>query len=246
MHFQFVIFDIVIATIIACIIRVCWNNTLGRLLSPRRFVEAVIEITPFGVQLISVFGTKPATVLAPSSLSSPLKYSTNAPPFNTTTTKYSSSGDVNDKKKHTNKIRAFIPKQQILDVVVMEVVWSHCVWSQVVFRVVKEDIGNMGHLKLSRNNLQCDTIQFAVENTGDGDGDGDDNVDSPVQPITTQRKNLPRKTSQCNTKTKTSLIQALLQQNQIAIVPAFPEECRGMLSYEQCLRIQAEIERMLE
>mmetsp|Transcript_12721 Transcript_12721/g.20128 ORF Transcript_12721/g.20128 Transcript_12721/m.20128 type:complete len:129 (+) Transcript_12721:1-387(+) len=128
----------------------------------------------------------------------------------------------------------------------MKVVWSHCVWSQVVFRFVKEDIGNIGHLKLSRNKLQGGTIQFAVENAGDGDGDGDDNVDSPAQPTTTQQKNSSRQTSQCSPKTKKSLIQALLQQNQIAIVPAFPEECRGMLSYEQCLSIQAEIERMLE
>jgi hypothetical protein len=135
-----------------------------------RLKEAVIEITPFGVQLVSVYG---------SSVESP------------TTTK------CND----VVRIRSFIPNAKIIDVIVMEVVWPHCVWSQLAFRVVKSSSGAQG-IVTSPPDKKIEHLQFHNKHT-------------------------------------------LLEQNRVSIIPCFPDECRGLLTYKQCLDVQNEIERIL-
>lgn len=41
-------------------------------------------------------------------------------------------------------------------------------------------------------------------------------------------------------------IKQLLQKGEVSIIPAFsPKDCHGMLSYEECLLVQAEVEKLL-
>ena len=152
------------AAIVLCIVGVYCTYRMA--FCRRQLTEAAIEITPLGVQLVSLYDK--------------------------------SIGRETNVKDTICKVRAFIPHQQILDVVVIEVVWSHCVWSQLVFRVVKntKEVSNQD-----------------------------------IQDMQKQSKETIRK---------------LMQQNQISIIPAFPDECRGMLSYEQCLNIQSELEEYLD
>ena len=210
--------------------RVCWNTSCRlyrHFLGPRRFVEAAIEITPFGVQLVTVHGKG-----APSRSVSP----SNA--ISTTSTR--SYDRYNNRKDMQYNVRAFLPRQQILDVIVMEVVWPHCVWSQVVFRVAKEDIGDY----LSKSS--CYKMQGESQGAVEGIVDGCENIqnNSHADQNTQNTRQKLQQGSQ-HTQTTSSFIQALQQQDQVSIVPAFPEECQGMLSYEQCLHIQSEIERLL-
>ena len=195
-------------------------SPLPTFLGPRRFVEAAIEITPFGVQLVTVYGKG-----APSRSVSP----SNA--ISTTSTR--SYDRYNNRKDMQYNVRAFLPRQQILDVIVMEVVWPHCVWSQVVFRVMKGDIGDY---------LSKGESQGAVEGIVDGCENIQNNSNADQNTQNTRQK--LQQGSQ-HTQTTSSFIQALQQQDQVSIVPAFPEECQGMLSYEQCLHIQSEIETLL-
>lgn len=152
--------------VLACSIFIIWHLMCrGQL----KLKEAVVEITPLGVQLLSIYGT---------------------------------SHDVEASTKSTSdrdrvKIRTFLPKQQILDVIVMEIVWPHCVWSQVAFRVAK---GN----KLNQNEVS----------------------------------NEPHYAESYN-------INHLLQQNRVEIIPCFPDEYRGVLTYEKCLEVQIKIEELL-
>ena len=83
------------------------------------FVEAIVEVSPLGVQLLSIYGSS-------SSSSS----SSSSETMITTSTSTSSR-----KTKEVVQYHAFLPFTCILDVTVREVVWSHRVWSQVVFRI---------------------------------------------------------------------------------------------------------------
>lgn len=178
---------IAVSAIAAIIIILCIRKLLAR----RRFVEAAIEITPMTVQLMSIYGS-----------AVPTKNSSMTPPndahHNITTSTQSSEEYYNNYKGIYREVRANLPRPQILDAVVMEVVWPHCVWSQVAFRVAKGNTEEMDDVR---------------ENATKGNG---------------------------------VLIQQLLKQNRVSIVPAFPKECQGMLTYEQCLHVQAEIERLLD
>jgi len=130
-------------------------------------VEAAVEVTPLGVQLVSTFEN--------------------------------GRGSSNNKVV-TKARRAFLPRRRILDVIVMEVVWPHCVWTQVVFRVLNET-----HRGRRRRR------------------------DFDPQP----------------TYPEPNSVEELLRQNRVDIVPAFPEECRGWLTYRDCLDVQSELERLL-
>lgn len=171
---------IIIAPIISlCVILVSWKkiyHTCRRLFSSRRFVEAAVEITPLGVQLVSIYGTCD----------------------NNTDKALSKRRGYKNNDNIQYKVRAFLPRPKIVDVIVMEVVWPHCVWSQVVFRVLDEF---------------------------DDDPSGESH------------------SKDCTSKVHS--IHKLLEKNKVSIIPAYPEECRGMLSYEQCLRVQSEIEELL-
>jgi hypothetical protein len=135
--------------------------------------EAAIEITPLGVQLVSMFGSA-----------------------------VESSTAANCNYENEVRIRSFIPKAKIIDVIVMEVVWPHCVWSQLAFRVIKNYSSTEG-IATAPNDLE------KIEHL--------------------QSHN----------------IHSLLEQNRVAIIPCFPDECRDLLTYTQCLDVQIEIERLL-
>ena len=162
--------------------------------SSRPFLEAAVEVTPVGVQLVSIYGKQKARTIKSSA---PKSSGVQRASLHVTT-----SQDKNETHtRYTNvqyKVRSFLPRHQIIDVIVMEVVWPHCVWSQLAFRVID---GNV---------LQHEMIQQ--------NGDQSTRID---------------------------LMQKLLKQNQVSIVPIFPEDCRGLLTYGQCLDVQAEIEKLL-
>ena len=83
-----------------------------------KFVEAIVEVSPLGVQLLSIYGSSGS--------------SSNSSEETMITTSTSTSSR---KTKEVVQYHAFLPFTCILDVTVREVVWSHCVWSQVVFRI---------------------------------------------------------------------------------------------------------------
>ena len=147
-----------------------------------------MEISPLGVQLVSVHGI-------PSSTAPGVEDATSS----------SSCGDccyAGCEEDAVRVVHAFLPKSSIIDVVVLEVVWPHCVWSHVVFRV--------------------------LDNGDGGDGDGGDSGDGGGSP--------PGDRS----------VRDLLRRGRVSVVPAFhPRECRGMLTYEQCLRVRDEVGSLL-
>lgn len=167
-------------------------------LRPRRFKEAAVEITPFGVQLVSVYGACRNDGRGPSS----------------------------SHIKEERRVRAFLPMQQIVDVIVMEVVWPHCVWSQLAFRVIKGDPCGDAY-NSSVGILEDDGVVKGAHASENG-------VNKLMQPSQEKQK-------MCRFRN----IHKLLEQDRIAIIPCFPEECRGLLTYEQCLSIQVEIENLL-
>jgi len=151
----------------------------------RSLVEAAVEISPLGAQLVSVYGIPSST----------------APGVGEDATS-SSSGDCcypgceGDVRR---VVHAFLPRSSIIDVVVVEVVWPHCVWSQVVFRVLDDN------------------------GPDDDDYDDDGSASSGDRPV-----------------------RNLLRKGRVIVVPAFhPHECRGMMTYEQCLRVRDEMEGLL-
>lgn len=134
--------------------------------SKANLIEAAVEITPLGVQLVSTFEN--------------------------------GRGDSRDRITTTSP-RAFLPRHRILDVIVTEIVWPHCVWTQVAFRMLNETYcgprrGANPHIKFLEPNS----------------------------------------------------VEELLRQTRVDIVPAFPEECRGWLTYRDCLDVQSELERLLD
>ena len=149
------------------------------------------------------------------------------------------------------KVRAFIPRERILDVIVMEIVWPHCVWSQVAFRVDNGHESSLAHQSQSCNDHEADE-NGVVEHRRrrrhqQPTGCMDSKVHNNDNDETNGEKVINTDSDQRSTLTKRSQnIHALLKQNRIAIVPAFPEECRGLLSYKECLQLQEEIERLLE
>ena len=158
--------DLLAISCIICIAK-AWIRRRGT------FKEAVVEVTPLGVQLMSIYGTPT----------------------------YSLTKKIRDNQCKT---RAFVPKERIVDVIVMEVVWPHCVWSQVAFRVVNNAPSN------------DEKAVYASSKTN--------------------------KKPNCQSHT----VHELLQQQSLAIIPCFPDECRGLLTYKQCLGIQSEIEKLLK
>ena len=121
---------------------------------------------------------------------------------------YTTQGKVGN----VSKIRSFIPTRQIIDVIVTEVVWPHCVWSQVAFRVVKDTSNSqtLSNVAKDQTERECDDIKQIMEK-----------------------------------KQPAHDIHELLQHDRVTIMPCFPEEYRGCLTYMTCLDIQVAIEEML-
>ena len=163
---------IIDVTILACIIYIISSEISLR---RRKLVEAAVEITPLGVQLVSIYGT-------------------------------TSDSFATNRKRNQVKIRTFIPREQIKDVIVMEIVWPHCVWSQLAFRVIKNTPAKE---RFSNDNeMKCPCVHH-------------------------------------KSGSKIFNVNELYQHYVISIIPCFPEECRGLLTYEQCLTVQVEIERLI-
>jgi len=198
-----------------------------------QFQKAAIEITSFGVQLVSIYRgpdnihnerihpttTNSDTVLNDQTNNVPVTHN------NVDSTHHLVHKRLLHKTISKRQVRSFIPRERIIDVIVMEIVWPHCVWSQVAFRV---DRGVEQCIRQRRRQQQLALDTDDVHN--------DDYVQSSVEKCTDTN-------DQCTKKTLN--IQDFSNQNRVAIVPAFPEECRGLLSYEECLRLQEEIERLL-
>ncbi|KAL3794118.1 hypothetical protein ACHAW5_008754 [Stephanodiscus triporus] len=188
---------------------------LRRFFRRRSFVEAAVEITPLGVQLVSVYGT-------PS-----IPPSRGGDAWTTTTT--TTTGNDCLRREECEDVRlvvhAFLPRCRIIDVVVLEVVWPHRVWSQVVFRVVANGPDH-----------RDDVILF---DRSPGGGDTSHLREGGIPPPPGAGEGLTRDRS-------TTAVRDLLRSGRVSIVPAFhPHECRGKLTYVQCLAVQAELEGLL-
>lgn len=220
------------------------KHLIGFLQTRNQFEKAVIEITSFGVQLVSIYG-------GPGSSHNETRHSTTSSVImlNDQTNNVSVTHNNVDNGNHLvhkrlphktiskRHVRSFIPRERIIDVIVMEIVWPHCVWSQVAFRVDKGS-GSSKSCNAHNGVEQCSRRRRRQELVLDkNDVHDDDNVQSNVEKYTDTD-------DQCTTTTSLN-IQDLMKLNRVAIVPAFPEECRGLLSYKECLRLQEEIERLL-
>lgn len=222
------------------------KHLIGTIQTRNQFQRAVIEITSFGVQLVSIYGPGSShndqnnKIHSTTSNNSVLDDQANVP---VTHDNVDNTHHVHKRLLHKSimskgQIQSFIPRERIIDVIVMEVVWPHCVWSQVAFRVDKGSGSSLVQSKCCQSENGVEHYRRRPEPALDKDAVHDNkSVQSNVGGDTDDTDD------QCTT---TSLnIQALMKRNRIAIVPAFPEECRGLLSYKECLRLQEEIERLL-
>jgi hypothetical protein len=216
-----------------------------------QFQKAVIEITPFGVQLISIYG--PGSSSSHGGIQHKNSRGQSTLSYSVTDTSSRSHNNI-DNTHHVHhgksslhktvttkrKVRAFIPREQILDVIVMEIVWPHCVWSQVAFRVDKG-------LCKSSPVVQSQHSEYEAQSSVNKD---DHRERRQHQPISSKGDAYNGDIVTINGDedyyaSRSHNIHALFKQNRVAIVPAFPEECRGLLSYKECLLLQEEIERLL-
>ena len=211
------------------------------------FQKAVIEITPFGVQLISIYGPGSSSShginennRGQSTSSYSVTDTSSRSHNNIESTHHVHHGESSLHKTDTRKrkVRAFIPRERILDVIVMEIVWPHCVWSQVAFRVDKG-------LQKSSPVVQSQHSEYQAQSSS---ANKNDHRERRRQHPTSSKgdtcndDNVTINGEEDYYATRSQNIQALLKQNRVAIVPAFPEECRGLLSYKECLLLQEEIE----
>ncbi len=206
-----------------------------------QFQKAVVEITSFGVQLVSIYGrnddshNEPGKKIQSTSTASDI--------LEEDEMNVAATHNIHDNTHHVHKklldnnntnskrqVRVFIPRERIIDIIVMEIVWPHCVWSQVAFRVnkgfqTKCSIEDSGDEKCRRRSDDIDNEY----------GNGN------IQPNSENCNDIDNQFVSAS-----SNVHTLMKQNRVAIVPAFPEECRGLLSYKECLLLQEEIERLLE
>lgn len=216
-----------------------------------QFQKAAIEITSFGVQLVSIYGRNdnsddPGKAIQSKTAASNVVEDDEI--------NVAAAHNIDDNTHHVHKkflhnttskrqVRAFIPRERIIDVIVMEIVWPHCVWSQVAFRVNKGCESLLVQSKCSKEDSgvgmcrrrRCQEIALPPDDMNNIYDNG--NIQSNIE--------------NCNDAdnqfaSASPNIQALMKQNRVAIVPAFPEECRGLLSYKECLLLQEEIEHLLE
>jgi hypothetical protein len=245
------------------------------------FVEGSIEITQSCVQLVSTYGAlqSNSSSFSPSPASSMSPLFSNAkqhqqqfqqkprrrrrPSIVTIKKNEHNCNDdvvsdiVLQQQHHSHKvIHAQIPLCQIIDVIVMEIVWPHCVWSQVAFRVrktVKKTPTNDDTDYLSNTNLgsirsdNCGlkpVVKKDVGQTSSSSAAGSKTNKSDNRcDANTRRHSSP---SESPSAAVATTAQQLLHKGEVSIVPAFsPKDCYGMLSYEECLLVQVEIEQLL-
>ena len=206
---------------------------IGLIQTRNRFNSAVIEISSFGVQLISFYGSG-------SSHDNRNNDAASRDEKNVLKIAYQKHNKrlLNKTRCKRQVFRAFIPRERIIDVIVMEIVWPHCVWSQVAFRVDKgcgsffvQSSKHHNGIEHDRRRRQHHTSSFkddahVYDCIQSKDGEKDTGTDDQFT-------------------TRSQSTQTLMKKNRVAIVPAFPDECRGLLSYKECLRLQQEIERLL-
>jgi len=212
-----------------------------------QFQKAAIEITSFGVQLVSIYGRHCSSYNDPGKTIQSTTTTSEDEKINVAATH-----NVDDKTRHVHKktlhntiskrqVRVFIPRERIIDAIVMEIVWPHCVWSQVAFRVNKGCESSSCESKCSKEDNgveECRQRRFQEIASTNDMSNVHDNV------------NIRSNFEKCNDiddqfASESPNIQALMKQNRVALVPALPEECRGLLSYKECLLLHEEIERLL-
>ncbi len=203
-----------------------------------QFQKAAIEITSFGVQLVSIYGRNDSWTIQSTSTTSDI--------LEDDEINVAATPKIHDNTHHVHKklldntnskrqVRVFIPRERIIDVIVMEIVWPHCVWSQVAFRVNKGCETTLTHSKCSIEDDGVEKCRRRSDEMNNTHGNGN------IQSNSEKRNAIDNQFVSAS-----SDIQTLMKQNRVAIVPAFPEECRGLLSYKECLLLQEEIERLLE
>lgn len=221
-----------------------------------KFVEAAIEITPTYVQLVSMYGitSYPSSMSSSSSSSmTPNRKNHKQQQQNEQQTRprrpsiFTTQGsdahhhmDCDFILQRSHKlIRAQIPITRIIDVIVMEIVWPHCVWSQVAFRVRNNFDVDSKNLDGSCNDDRSKYVYRREENKlrRPAPRRNNTNISDDISNINTQRH---------SSTPPQAVMQQLLQNGGVSIIPAFPpDDCHGMLSYEECLTVQAEIERLI-
>ena len=222
---------------------VCLLKYLIRNLRTRsRFQRAVIEITSFGVQLVSIYGHDCSSLNYPGKKieSEPelasgrsIGVQSNVSGVKENAIHVQNSSSHNSTTLCNRRVRAFIPRERIIDVIVMEIVWPHCVWSQVAFRV---DKGSKAYGQSDHSDLDETSEHFSQSQNQNPASSGNMNE---------------LKENHCESKRQyksdvMQMISSLMKRNRIAIIPVLPEKCRGQLSYKECLQLQEEIEELLE
>jgi hypothetical protein len=245
--------NLVLVALLCCCIAYSFYRILSRHFRRRQFVEAYIDITPSGVQLGSTYGTTPTypsssfNITSPSSQKNPHWHQQNQqrpqPSIYTIKKnkhhhKDNADSDIAQPQHYNHEvvIHAQIPHAQIIDVIVMEIVWPHCVWSQVGFRV-------RNTVKNTTVNAEVDgeTVQ-SVSACNNHQTENSHDANSQRHPSTTSSSSL----SSSSESQSGLAAQRLFQKGEVSIIPAFsPKDCHGMLTYEECLLVQSEIEKLL-
>jgi len=249
----------VVAAILGCAI-------VYRMLSRRyrhQFIEASIEITENGVQLVSTYGVPSYSSPPPSSKNYSSSLNSTSPssqkdqyqqkqrrrPSIITISKsnpFPNTNTVHNKniKQYTHHkiIHAQIPHSDILDVIVMEIVWPHCVWSQVAFRV-------RNTMTVTANGDGASRRTNGLPNEEQESGQSVAAVVSKLRKSDDRNDANPQRhlhLSASSSSQAAGVAQQLLAKGEASIITAFPShDCHGMLSYEECLLVQAEIEKLL-
>ena len=246
--------NLVLVALLCCCIAYSFYRILSRHFRRRQFVEAYIEITPSGVQLGSTYGTTPTypsssfNITSPSSQKNPQWHQQNQrrpqPSIYTIKKnkhhhKDNADSDIAQPQHYNHQvvIHAQIPHAQIIDVIVMEIVWPHCVWSQVAFRVRNTVTNTSVNAEVEEETVQsvaaCNTHQ--AENSHDANSRRHPSTTSSLSSLSSSSESQSRLAAQ-----------RLFQKGEVSIIPAFsPKDCHGMLTYEECLLVQSEIEKLL-
>eukprot|EP00985_Skeletonema_marinoi_P001639 scaffold660_cov114-Skeletonema_marinoi.AAC.1 len=219
------------------------KHLIGIIQTRNQFQKAAIEITSFGVQLVSIYGHNGGSHYDQTTLTNDSMLN-DQPIAPATLNIDDNTHHVHNRSPHNTiskrQVRSFIPRERIIDVIVMEIVWPHCVWSQVAFRVDKGSESSLVHSKRCEGGNGVEHCSRRRLHEPASDDVDDEHITDIKQ---SNAKKYTDTDDQCTTAPLS--IQALMKQNRVAIVPAFSEECRGLLSYKECLRLQEEIERLL-
>jgi hypothetical protein len=199
-------------------------------------VEHIVEITPLGVMLYSEFvvddddAPASATPHVDNNIDDAISHRGGKGGGGVVVGATTRRKRGRNRRRRRNHHRAYIPKSCILDVVVMEVVRSHRVYSSVVFRV-STDVDCGGRASSSSND-ECGR-------------ECDDDNDYYVYDDDANREDAPDER-----RRRDVLRECIARRRRVSIVHAFEplgryddnDEC---FAYETCLRLRDEISALL-